>query len=143
MELEPSNAALPPVSDSRKRMDEPLPVSLEAVADIHLPIPSASPESLDSLYVDILEFQKAADRPVLTYHADNFDLVFDLPRPEGQKDYRPVKIIVHSLVATEHKLVEAEIEYERQKSIMPGHEALVFTDPDGNYVETREHREVG
>lgn len=143
MTLEQPSFIFKPADDSRKRMEEPLPVNLEAVADMHLPKPTTTTDALDRLYVGILEFQKATDRAEFAYHADNFDLVFDLIRPQGQNDYRPVKIIVRSLADTERKLVEAELEFTRQKSLLPGHDALVMRDIQGNWLEIREHREIG
>jgi hypothetical protein len=144
MTLEQPNFPFVPVSDARKRLEEPLPVTLEAVADMHVPTPRVPREEFDRLYLTILEFAPLPDPHYLVYRAENFNLRFDLPRRELlHSDYRYVKIVVQSLAATEAKLVEAEIEYQRQKGITPGQESLLLTDADGNWLEIREHREIG
>lgn len=125
-------------------MEEPLPVELEAVADVHLSSPRIPTAKLDALYANILEFAPAHEDHHAAYQADNFRLVFDLPRRELiQEDFRTTKIAVRSLGALQAKLIEAEIEHERQKSVTPGEEVIVMQDPDGNWLEIREKREIG
>ena len=144
IELEQSGFEFRPGRDERQRMEEPLPVELEAVADAHLSSPRVPAAKLDALYVNILEFAPAHEDHHPAYQADNFRLVFDLPRRELiQEDFRTTKIIVQSLGALQTKLIEAELEHERQKSVVPGQEVIIMQDPDGNWLEIREKREVG
>lgn len=143
IELEPSNPDFQPARDERQRMDEPLPVELEAVADVHLPCPRIATAKLDALYIDILQFAGDHDEHHPIYQADNFRLLFDLPRRELiQEDFRTTKVIVQSLRELQAKLLEAEIEHERQKGVNPGEEAIILQDPDGNWLEIHERRIV-
>lgn len=142
MELEPSAIPFTLRADPRKRMEQPILVLLEAVADMHLPTPRVTSDLLDTLYVAILLFKPLAVSPHLVYQADNFVLRFDLP-PQDRSDYRPVRIIVPSLADVQRQFIELEIEYTPQKGLAPGHECLVLQDPAGNWLEIREHREIG
>lgn len=144
IELEQSAFEFKPGRDARQRMEEPLPVELEAVADVHLPSPRIPVAKLDALYIAILEFAPIHDDHYPAYQSDNFQLIFNLPRRELiQEDFRTTKIIVQSLGALQTKLVEAETEHERQKSVTPGQEVIVLQDADGNWLEIREKREIG
>ena len=79
----------------------------------------------------------------LVYHADNFALRFVVREllPE-RGEYRPVQIEVQSLLAAEQKLMEAKMEYVRQRTLVPGEESLALLDPAGNWVELVEYRAV-
>lgn len=146
IELEPSSGPRPIDSgvDRRPRMDQPLPVRLVAVADMTLPAQAGLEEKLDRLYVRLLEFEKGpSDGQCIVYHAENFDLRFALR--EGlieRDDYRPAMLEVQSLADAEHKLVDAEIEYVRQKTVAVGEESLLLQDPAGNWIEIVERREI-
>ena len=97
IELEHSNFDFRPNRDERQRMEEPLPVEIEAVADVHLPCARVDTAKLDALYVTILEFAPIHQDHHPAYQADNFRLLFDLPRRELiQEDFRTTKIIVQS-----------------------------------------------
>ena len=139
----------PPIdggTDRRLRMDQPLPVRLVAVADVILPTQARLKAALDRFYVDLLEFAKGpadGEGQWLSYRADNFNLRFAMR--EGlieRSDYRPAMIEVRSLADIEHKLVDAEIEYLRQKTVAVGEESLVLRDPAGNWIEIVEWREI-
>ena len=144
IELEQPAFEFKPSRDARQRMEEPLPVDLEAVADVHLPSPRIPVAKLDALYVTILEFAPIHEDHHPAYQADNFQLIFNLPRRELiQEDFRTTKIVVQSLGALQTKLLEAELEHERQKSVTPGQEVIVLQDADGNWLEIRERREIG
>ena len=142
IELEPpgSISAVPDAVDRRPRMEDPLPVRLVAIGDVHLPARTGSEAELDRFYAQMLEFVRA-DVPgeeglVVTYQSDNFRLRFRLS--EGlivHADYRPTQIQVESLANAERKLIEREIEYTRQKSVSVGYESLLLQDPAGNWVE--------
>jgi hypothetical protein len=142
IELE-AETGVQPVPDRRPRMDEPLPVRLVAIADVTLPVIAGLEVDLDRFYVALLEFVRDDDRRQLIYHADNFALRFVVREllPE-RGEYRPVQIEVQNLLEAEHKLMEAKIEYVRQRTLVPGEESLVLLDPAGNWVELVEYRAV-
>jgi len=133
-----------PVPDRRPRMDEPLPVRLVAIADVTLPVRAGLEVELGRFYVGLLEFVRDTDLRELVYHADNFALRFVVREllPE-RGEYRPLQIEVQSLLGAERKLIDAKIEYVRQKTLTPGEESLVLLDPAGNWVELVEYRAVG
>lgn len=141
MKLEKPSFKFKPRKDRRPRMEEPPPVSLEAVEHIHLAKPLVTREELVRLYVDILEFIEIAEVRTPSFRASNFAVFFDLERSDT-RDYRPVRVVVPSLETTQARLLEQEIEHERQKGLMPGVETLVLRDADGNWVEVREQRGV-
>jgi len=143
IELE-APTGIDPVPDRRPRMDEPLPVRLVAIADVTLPVIAGLEVDLDRFYVGLLEFVRDPDVQQLIYHADNFALRFVVQEllPE-RGEYRPVQIEVQSLIVAEQKLLEAKIEYVRQRTLTPGEESLVLLDPAGNWVELVEYRAVG
>lgn len=142
IELE-AQSGIEPVPDRRPRMDEPLPVRLVAISDVTLPVIAGLEVDLDRFYVGLLEFVRDADLRQLIYHADNFALRFVVREllPE-RGEYRPVQIEVQSLLVAEHKLIEAKVEYVRQKTLTPGEESLALLDPAGNWVELVEYRAV-
>jgi len=141
-ELENPQIAFEITSDSRLRMTEPIPVTLEAVDDMRLPRPTLDGKMLKLLYADIIGLQlEPNDGGDLCFRSGNYRLRFDLPQGTARY-YRPLRIVVPSLRAIEHRLVEREIEYERQKGLAPGGEILALQDIEGNYLEIRQHRAV-
>jgi hypothetical protein len=132
-----------PQADQRPRMPEPLPVRIVAIEDVKLPAIAGVEVELDRFYVGLLEFQRDADLRQLVYHADNHAIRFLVQEllPE-RGEYRPLVIEVRSLLVAEHKLIEAKIEYVRQRTLNPGEESLVLLDPAGNIVELVERREI-
>lgn len=148
IELEATGDCQPIASgtDRRPRMDQPLPVRLVAVGDVVLPARVEMENELDRFYVGMLAFVKCPTEPssqVRIYRADNFLLrvVFRDGLIE-RDDYRPAVIEVLSLAQTEHKLIDAEIDYTRQKTVAVGEESLSLQDPSGNWIEIVERREV-
>src|ERR1043165_9538777 len=136
MELEPGNPDFEPVIDRRLRMDEPLPVKLVTVEDARLEAPAGLEKELDAFYVWMLEFEKEPAEGELVYRAENFRLrVLIIERPAKREDLRALGVEVKSLTAAEHKLIDREMEYERQKGTTPGHESLLVNDPAGNPIE--------
>ncbi len=93
---------------------------------------------------DLLEFQRDTTRPHdIIYHAENFDLCFTVREPPLHRETaRALGIEVTSLAATETKLIDREIEYIRQKSLTPGHDALLLLDPAGNWLQLMELRAI-
>lgn len=134
MELEESSIEFKPQADRRARMPQPLPVRLVAVEDVRLPAPAEVEVQLDAFYVGLWGFERLENK--LAYGADNFRLSFDvLEAPVDRESMRPTQIEVRSLPEAEKKLVDAEIEYVRERRIMPGHESLLVKDPAGNWIE--------
>ena len=142
IELEEATG-IEPVTDKRPRMDEPLPVRIVAIEDMTLPAVAGLEPDLDRFYVGLFEFARDPDARQLIYHADNFALRFVIHETPPQRgEYRPVQIVVQSLGVAEHKLIEAKLEYVRQRTLTPGEESLVLLDPAGNWVEIVERREI-
>lgn len=139
MKLEKPKFKFKARKDRRPKMEEPPPVMLEAVDDVQLPKP-VKRDQLVLLYTGILEFTEIPES--FAFKASNFAVHF---RSEAKDDrnYRPVRVVVPSISATEARLIEHEIIYERQKGITPGDEVLVLQDADGNWLEIRERRELG
>ena len=141
MELEETSGEFKPVIDHRIRMPDPLPVRLIAVDHVTMPAPADIESQLDAFYVGLLEFEKVDD--VLSYRADNFMLKFDVHgQPVVHESLRPQQIEVLSLAEAEKKLIEAELEYTRQRGLTPGEETLLLLDPAGNWIELVERRIV-
>lgn len=136
MELEPSRGEFQPVDDRRRRIGEPLPVRLVAVGDVQLPGRIEREDALDAFYAGLLQFEREEGPGAPVYRADNFRLRFAWMEPGSREvDLKPVMIEVQSLSRTEMKLVEAQMEYTRQRGLVAGREGLVLLDPAGNWVE--------
>jgi hypothetical protein len=74
--------------------------------------------------------------PGPVYLTDNFALRFDILQALVERDtFRPLTIEVPSLAEAEAKLIEAEMEYTRQRGVNLGDESLVLLDPVGNWIE--------
>ncbi len=139
--LENSQGEFKPTIDRRARVPEPLPVRLMAIADVRLVAPAGVEREMDALYADILGFERMEPMTSLIYRADNFTLTFELQEgPIVHESLRATVVEIPSLGQTEHKLIEAEIPYTRQRSTAPGVESLVLLDPAGNWLELVESR---
>ena len=151
LELEPDpdpDNDFAPAPDPRVRMPEPLPVNLIAVDDVTLLAAPGLEEVLDAFYVGLLDFEKLGPEtlePQPTYRAENFLLRFEIVDANvvERQTLRMQGIEVISLAMIEHRLVQAEMEYTRQRAVTPGRESIVLRDPAGNWVELVERREVG
>ena len=142
-ELEPSANVTLPRPDKRPLIPEPLPVKLVAIEDVHLPASAGLEIQLDAFYVEMWEFERDESEPGLVYRADNFRLRFDVIEPPIARDeLRPVQIEVRSLREAEHKLLEAKLEYERQKGLTAGSDVLLVLDPAGNWVALVEAKAI-
>jgi hypothetical protein len=151
-------------------MPEPPPVRLVAVDDVRLPASSGVESDLDSFYVMLLGFERedvevkrptpriaapATPRvrqtepsletpPGPVYRAENFRLRFQTVEPPVvHPSLRPQGIEVRSISETEAKLTEAEIEYSRERALVPGQESLLLQDPAGNWLALTESRPTG
>jgi hypothetical protein len=56
-------------------------------------------------------------------------------KPIERGSVRPQGIEVRSLRDAELKLVDAEIDYTRQRGLVLGHYSLLCQDPAGNWIE--------
>ncbi len=147
LELEPSSG-FDAVEDRRRRMEEPLPVKLIAVDDVRLVTPGGIEKELDEFYVRLWQFERdtaAGGSGTVVYRAENFRLRFQIVEDSQiERDtLRPQGIEVMSLAEAEHKLIEEEIEYIRQRGLTPGYESLLLLDPAGNWIELIEYRPIG
>ena len=144
LELEAPPGEYEPKVDRRPRIPEPLPVKLVAVADVTMVTPACVAPKLDAFYVGLFGFERVPRESKLLYRSENFMLRFDvLEKPVVHESMRPQGIEVASLAEAEHKLIEAELEYTRQRGVLPGQESIVLLDPAGNWVELVEYRPVG
>jgi hypothetical protein len=142
LELEPSRGPFKPVDDGRRQMPEPPPVRLVAVEDVHVPAATGRAPALDEFYTGILRFDREPAEAELTYRAENVRLRFDVQRPPVERDdFRPLMIEVPLLADVEKQFVELQIEYDRQRGLLPGHDHLVLRDPAGNWVAISEMRD--
>src|SRR4051794_14724400 len=87
LELVTPDTPFTPAADRRPRMPEPLPVRLVAVDDVTLITAAGLETELDAFYVGLLEFKRHPDGHRLTYHAENFDLRFDVIEPPVKRDH--------------------------------------------------------
>ncbi|HET6247203.1 MAG TPA: hypothetical protein VFE47_05830 [Tepidisphaeraceae bacterium] len=122
--------------DPRPRMPEPLPVKLLTVDDAHLTGAARLEIELDAFYRQMLKFEREPAEGKIIYRAENFRLIFELVEPPvARDDMRALGIEVRSLRQVEQELIDGNIEYSRQKSLIPGRESLLLQDPAGNWVE--------
>src|SRR5262245_46133967 len=105
--------------DRRPRIPEPLPVRLVAVEDVRMPALVGIEDQLDALYVGILQFERVPGE--LAYNSENYVLRFEIfdGRPVAHESLRAQGIEVRSLAEVEQKLIDAEIEYIRQRGVTP------------------------
>jgi hypothetical protein len=142
IELEEAGG-IEPVEDRRRKIEEPPPVRLEAVDDCWLVTHAGVERELDDFYVGVLGFERDLDERGIVYRAENFRLRFTVVEvPPARTDYRPLMVTVPSLDEVIERLREAEVEFERVKSIRLGSVQLLMADPAGNPVEVNEVRVV-
>jgi len=142
-ELEEVSGEFTPQRDRRVRIPEPLPVKLVAVADVRLPAPVNVEAQLDAFYVKMWGFERVPGAAERTYRSENFLLSFEIV--EGivaRESLRPLGVEVQSLSEAEKKIIDAEIEYTRQRGLTPGEMTLLLLDPAGNWVELVEYKPV-
>jgi hypothetical protein len=140
MELEPSANVTLPRADRRPLIPEPIPVRLVTVDDAELVALAGLEHELDDFYIGLLKFQRDP-LDELAYQAENFRIKFAISETLPERDnLRPLLIEVSRLSEIEHQLVEAEIDYTRQRGLMPGETRLLVQDPAGNWIELTEYR---
>jgi hypothetical protein len=141
IELEEGVNLPQPVADKRPLVPEPLPVRLLTVDDATLVTSAGLEVQLDEFYVGLLKFERELGHHPLVYHADNFRVLIEVVECLPERDScRPLMIEVPRLLEIELGLIEREIEYTRQKGLMPGEHRLALQDPAGNWIEIVEYR---
>ncbi|MEM8874296.1 MAG: hypothetical protein AAGD32_08545 [Planctomycetota bacterium] len=143
LEVEASGKPVAASTDDRPHMPEPPPVRLLAVDDVHRPTVAGQERELDAFYTGFLPLLRES-APFPTYRAEKHALVFDVLEPPIEREsYQPVALEVFDLPATEERLIDAEIEYEKVQHLTPGNDGLLLKDPAGGWVMITEYREVG
>jgi len=61
-------------------------------------------------------------------------------RPVSREDFRPLTLVVESVNDLARRLTELEIEFQRQRGLVPGLDSLLLSDPAGNPVSVGEYR---
>jgi hypothetical protein len=139
MELEPVTTPFVPAEDRRQKIEEPPPVRLIAIEDCRLPATAGLEPKLDQFYLGLLRFFRVEDPARVAYHAENHDLYFQITElPQPRTDARSLGIAVPSLAELTQRLNEAEIEYIRQRGLIPGFDTISLYDPAGNPLEISE-----
>lgn len=133
------------IYDERRFMPEPPPVRVAAVADMMVSVKPVDAAMLTRIYCDLLGMVRDDDDAGrLRVWAENVAITF-VPAeasPERQS-VRPLGVEVPSLALLIERLLEAGVEYLRQKSVDAGDESILILDPGGNWIEVRESRIVG
>jgi hypothetical protein len=144
MDLEPVTRPFTFQPDRRPRVPEPLPVRLVTIDDATVVAAAGLERQLDAFYIGVLGFaREAGDDERIAYRADNFTLHVDVKEPPLRRDdVRPLGVEVPSLADLELKLIEAEIDYTRQRGLLPGEESIVLMDPGGNWLTVVDRRAV-
>jgi len=136
MKLAPVTTPFVPAEDRRPKIEEPPPVRLIAIEDCRLPAAAGLEPKLDQFYLGLLRFFRAEDPARAAYHAENHDLYFEITeRPQPRTDARSLGIAVPSLAELTQRLSDAEIEYIRQRGLIPGLDTVFLYDPAGNPLE--------
>jgi hypothetical protein len=140
IELDPASIAFEAGEDRRPKIEQPPPVRLVSIEDCQLWVPAGLERQLDDFYIGLLNFERQDPERdegghELIYRAENFRLRIEvLERPLPREDFRPLAVAVPSLSDLARRLAEAEIEYERQRGLVPGLDNLLLYDPAGNSV---------
>lgn len=145
MELEdPTAKVKTPNDDKRPHMPEPPPVRLLAIADMRLPVVAGLEKELDRFYVGLLKFERDADdADHIAYRAERWRVVFSVvERPPARVDYRPVMVQIPHFDWFVDMLKSSSIEFEWQKGVAPGVEAVLLKDPAGSWVSVSALREI-
>jgi len=132
--------------DRRRKIEEPPPVRLVSIDDCFLWAPAGLEKQLDEFYVDLLKFEREetpADAAVheLVYRAENFRVRIEVvERPLAREDFRPLTLVVELINDLAHRLTEANVDYHRQRGLVPGQDDIFLNDPAGNPVLVGEYR---
>src|SRR5437016_1983158 len=118
MELEEGTNFTPTI-DKRKFIPPPPPVALATIEDAELPPTTGLEADLDRFYVSLLQLDRDDRYDGVCYKAENFRVIFRFTeRSIARDDMRTLGIVVRSLGDTMWKLIEAEIEFERERGLV-------------------------
>jgi hypothetical protein len=144
IELDLPSDAFEVGEDRRPRIEAPPPVRLISIDDCMLWAPAGLERQLDEFYVGLLKLEREetpGEEHELVYRAENFRVRIQiLERPAPREDFRPLTLVVDSINDLARRLTEAEIEYQRQRGLVPGQDNLQMSDPAGNPVSIGEYR---
>ncbi|MGC4030600.1 MAG: hypothetical protein QM754_02465 [Tepidisphaeraceae bacterium] len=144
MELEQSTESiLPP--DKHPHMPEPPVVRLLAIADVRLTAVAGIEPQLDDFYVGLLKFERdETEAERIVYKAERWRLIFTVVEvPPERDDYRPVMVQIPHFGDFVDALKSRPIEFEWQKGVSPGVEAVFLRDPAGFWVSVGPIRTIG
>jgi hypothetical protein len=142
MELEQGTNFTPTI-DKRRFIPPPPPVALATIEDAELPATTGLEAELDRFYVNLLQLERDERYDGVCYKAENFRLIFRFT--EGfvpRDDMRMLGVVVRSLGDTMRKLIESEIEFERERGLTAGEERLVLLDPAGNWIRITQSKAI-
>jgi hypothetical protein len=146
IELDPPSEAFAAEDDRRRKIPEPPPVRIVAIDDCVLCTAAGLERQLDEFYVGLLKLEREeipGDQGMheLVYRAENFRVRIQvLERPASREDFRPLTLVVESVNDLARRLTESEIEFQRQRGLVPGLDSLLLSDPAGNPVSVGEYR---
>jgi len=146
IELDAPSDTFAAEDDRRHKIPEPPPIRIVAIDDCVLWTPAGLERQLDEFYVTLLKFEREAitgDEGLheLVYRAENFRVRIQVvERPVSREDFRPLTLVVESVNDLARRLTELEIEFQRQRGLVPGLDSLLLSDPAGNPVSVGEYR---
>ena len=146
IELVEASASFFAEADRRPKIEEPPAVRLIAIDDCMIWAPAGLERQLDEFYQELLGFERVEsdgdeDFQEIVYRAENFRLrIAVVERPTEREDFRTVMLAVPSINELARRLIEAEVEYVREKGLTPGADLLLLSDPAGNPVSVGELR---
>ena len=123
--------------DPRRKLDEPPPVALNAVADVVLPSAAGLEAALTSFYVGLLSFRREPDEPgVLIFRAERHALRLDVFEPPLHRDtVRPTRLSVDvALAELVESFVGRGIACEWVVDLDTSSRHLLLQDPAGNWL---------
>lgn len=145
MELEEPTERFEPIRDTRPHMPMPPPVRIVAIDDVRLTTPAGLEAELDALYVGLLQFER--DEPEegapIVYRAENGRVLVSVTESPERDDYRPLQVEIPHFEDFVRALNDREIEYELQRGLAAGTDAVLFRDPAGNWVSVTWQKKVG
>jgi hypothetical protein len=146
IELDAPTDTIEREDDRRPKIVEPPPVRIVSIDDCVLWAPAGLERQLDEFYIGLLRLEREESNAVeggheLVYRAENFRVRIEiLECPVSREDFRPLTLVVESLADLARRLTEAEIDFQRQRGLVPGQDTLLLSDPAGNPVAIGEYR---
>ncbi len=136
MELEKPSIDFPRApEDKRLKVPEPPPVRLIAVEDVTLEATADDAGKLDDFYIGLLKFERDTKADGIVYKAENVRLQFIIqPAPALRDDMRAIGVQIPSLADLELLLIDRQIAYAKERSLVLGHMTFLLRDPAGNWL---------